>query len=193
MLKNISRSYEDFRQYGTSPVERYYVAGLIVGNLGSITYSNDIMIAAPLVVPYRSIIDRVGVRVLGGASGNARIGFYKATNTINLTPSILAAQSGEIDVSTTGFKIAQVNIVLDADTLYWATVLMSANSVAIRAVSPASAYPILGYDNTLDASVALSTGWSGSAPYGPLPPTFPSASVHTSTSGLPAIAYRLAA
>jgi hypothetical protein len=182
-----------FRQYGTSPIERYYVAGNIAGNLSTLSYANDFIIAAPLVMPKRSHIDRVGIRVLGGAAGTARIGIYNATSGTNMTPWALLYDSGNIDTSSNGFKTATVDWVLEQDTLYWAALLMSDNGVTIRSVPVASAYPILGYDNTLDASVSPGTGWSATFLYAALPPTFPpSPGIYAGTGGLPAIGYRLA-
>lgn len=185
-------SQTNFRQYGTSPVERYYVAGHWTGNLGSISYSDNFIIAAPLIMPSRSRIDRIGIRVLGGAAGTARIGIYNATSGTNMMPWALLHDSGELDTSSTGFKIATVNWALEPDTLYWAALLMSANAVTVRAVPVTGNYPILGYDNTLEATVSPGTGWSVAYPYGAMPLTFPTPVVFAGTSGPPAIAYRLA-
>lgn len=194
MLKSVSRWYPDFRQYGSSPYERYYVAGHVTGNLSTLSYANNFIGAAPLVVPYRSRIDRVGMRVTGSAAGEARIGVYSSSaNGVSIVPLNLITDSGPFSTSTTGFKTKQVDIVLEGDRLYWLALLMSANNVTISSVPVASTYPILGMDSSLGAAPAPGVGWDASFTYAAFPQTFPTPVAHESASGLPAIAYRLAA
>jgi hypothetical protein len=194
MIKMISRWYPDFRQYGTSPVERYYVAGHYSGNLSSTAFSPDVLYAVPLVMPYRTRLDRVGIRVLGGAGGAARIGIYNAANNVNLAPSALVFDSGAIDTTATGFNIKQVSWTLEGDKLYWMTLVFNTGGMTIRSIPVAGTYPILGYDASLEAgSSSAGMGWSGSSTFGAMPPTFPDPVVNPSNSGLPAIGYRLAA
>lgn len=191
MIATFERWYPEFRHIDAPPNDRYYVAGHVSGNLSTITLSVDQLFAVPLVVPFRTRIDRIGINVLGAAAGNARIGIYSSVGLVNLKPLMLLLDSGELDVSGTGFKTATVSLVLQPDILMWACVHTNA-AISIRSVPVAGCYPIFGYDNALDASTSPGTGWLATGvTYAALPPTFPTSTIVSAISGLPAIGYRI--
>lgn len=192
MREIITRTLSNFQHVNNvSQEERYYVAGYSGGALASIAVLNGVSpILVPLIVPYRARLDRIGIRVNVAAGGNARIGIYNTTSAVNLTPLDLVMDSGNIDITTTGLKVAVVNQVLEANTLYW--VAAHSSTVPTINVMPAAiCYPILGFENTFNIANTAGIGWSCTMAFGPFPYTLPTPSI-ISTTFLPAIAYRLA-
>lgn len=195
MREIITRSYANFQHVNNvAGDERYYVVGYSGGAIGTFTSNVGVALSMPLIMPFRARIDRIGVKVVSGAAGTARIGIYNTTSAVNLKPLDLVSDSGDIDTSTTGLKVATVNWVLESNTLYWATLNVSAGSVVMNGMPAAIAYPILGFDNTFSASAANAggLGWVSTLAYGAYPLTLPAPVIVSPISGMPAVAYRLA-
>lgn len=195
MREIITRSYENFQHVNNvSNEERYYVVGYTGGAIGTFTSNVGVVLSMPLIMPFRARIDRIGVKVVTPGAGTARIGIYNTTSAVNLKPLDLAQDSGDIDVSVGGLKTATVDWILEANTLYWATLNVSIGSVSMNGIPAASAFPILGFDNTFTASAANAggLGWVSTLAYGAYPLTLPSPTIVSPIAGMPAIAYRLA-
>lgn len=189
-MSQSARPITYFRQVGTSPLEAWYSPSLCAGNGTGATMANNILTAAPFVISRGSTVDRIGMEVVtGGTASVARIGIYNSTSPINLYPSSLVVDSGEMDTTTAGVKSASISQVLQPG-LYWLAHLSSATAAAtIRDASLANYYPIFGMTTAMPTQAEV--GLTVSQTYGALPSSFTaSATTFSDTGTFPVIAVR---
>ena len=187
-----ARDITYFRQVGTSPLEAWYSNQTTALAPGAATLADDTLMAVPFVVGRGCTIDRIGMEVtLLGVLSKARIGIYNATSPVNLYPSSLVVDSGELDTTSAGVKSATISQVLKPG-LYWLAHLSDSTGglATVRTIGGAGCFPIFGTASTLPTESDL--GLTVAQAYGALPSTFTaSASTIDSTTDFPIIAVRL--
>ena len=190
-----------FRQVGTSPLDRLYLAGHT--NCGSpsmstLSFSIENIRALPILWNRGGRIDQLGINVsvAGGAGCKARLAIYKAASETDLYPRDLILDAGEVAADSTGFKSIAVNLTLLPNVIYWMALNIGPTGVAaptIKSIGVANMYPLLGIDNTMNGNTAgvgliVATSYPSGWAY---PPVFPpNATAITSTA--PAMAYHIA-
>jgi hypothetical protein len=182
-----------FKQVGTSPIESWYLGGVINNNILTTGLpTGDTLMALPFVCSRTSTLDRIAINVtvLGVASA-ARIGIYQATSETNLYPNARIVDSGELDTSSAGIKSATISTTLQGGTLYWLVFVANNSLATISCLALANLYPIFGLDNAF--STTLGVGLSVSYTFAALPSTFPGSATVITAVPIPAIAVRLSA
>jgi len=180
-----------FRQHGTSPVERWYGAGIAAGtDLGTFSTTVNVLRAIPFFAPRGGTLDKLSFNVTasGSAGSKARVGIYRATSHTNLYPSSLVVDGGEIATITNGVKTSSISVALTPGELYYFAVLTGTSAPTLRAVTAPSAFPLLGIDTSM--GTALGTFWTVSLAYAALPASFPGAAT-VGTGSFPLIAAHL--
>lgn len=120
------------------------VAGTALGTL-AMTASRQFFI--PLVVPRQTVLSGLRISVTTAVAGTANAGIY--SNTViggNDSPgNLLAATATAYNTGTTGDKTSNFssNLTLQPGTLYWASVICSANPT-LRALAIGSIQSSLG-------------------------------------------------
>ena len=189
-----------FRQVGTSPFERYYMAGMLAAvSLVTVAGTVDVLKAFPFVSPRGGTLDRLAFAVTTGAAagGVARCGIYSATSATNLYPNALVVDAGEVTTIGIGLKSQTISTALSAGTLYWFAFLAGTNQATIRAVNTSGNWPIFGYSNAFDSAGAANldpgVGLTVALAYTTLPATFTASATIITSSSIPAIACRYSA
>jgi hypothetical protein len=134
------------------------------------------LIAIPFIVGFRATLDQLNfnVTVAGGAGSVARVGIYRSTSRVNVYPSSLVVDAGQVDTNAIGYK-ANAAVATLRPGLYWAAYLagVAAPTVHIVANSAANphASPLLGWTaaNPPVANGSLRVAQA----YGALPDPFP--------------------
>ncbi|HET6373004.1 MAG TPA: hypothetical protein VFG76_06840 [Candidatus Polarisedimenticolia bacterium] len=188
--------YSYFRHVGTTPVERWYVAGSISGiAIGNAAIAENVIYAAPLTSERGGRIDQLAVSLntactVISATGKARIGIYTSTSDTNLYPDALVVDAGEVSFLTNGVKTLAVNVLLSPSKLYWVVMNEDCDNAdpSMRVLGATASAPILGV-STAFAGGNSGNGWSVNMGYAPLPATFPAGGT-VSINNLPAIAVR---
>lgn len=186
-----------YKQVGTSPLERWYVAGM--SNATALTTGSpaiNTLIAIPFVAPRGGSVDRLGVEVTTlNATGVMRVGIYSATSDTNLYPSALVTGSdpAQLTATTAGVKAHTFGtpLVITAGTLYWFAYTAGTAAVAIRALAVGGMEPILGVGATIGAAPGV--GLSVARAFAALPATFPASAAAVTAAPIPAIACRFSA
>jgi len=146
-----SKEADYFKQVGTAPLERYYVAG--VANCAPLTTGAPaigVLHAMPFVAPRGGTVDRIAINVTTQiASGVAKLAIYSATSDTNLYPDALLGATAEFVTSTLGMKAQTVNLTLAANTLYWLVYWAGVATPTIRCIALAGCSAFLGLDNAL--------------------------------------------
>jgi hypothetical protein len=186
-LTATSSPAEYFRQAGTSPWTRYYLAGgpmQIATAATSDLEGNGVLHAVPYVSGRGGTIDRLAIyQATQQAGQNMRLGIYKATSSTNLYPDALILDSGNIDMTGTGIKEWSGTQVLLADTLYWFVHFHGGTTntpkwyYAIGADSTPS--PIFGQGSGTDFYAASPRAIKVAQTFGALPVTFPASATFT--------------
>ncbi len=183
-----------YKQVGTTPLERWYVAGLVNATaLTAAAFSVDNMRATPFFSTRGGTLDRIAINVTTAVTGAlASMLVYEATSDTNLYPSNLILDAGEHLASTAGVKASTINLTLQSNKLYWFVHWAGVAAATIRATPLGAAHPIFGIDSALGTSPGV--GFILARAYSRLsiPNPFPSgASVFISTA--PSIAARFSA
>lgn len=124
----------------------------IVGDVAGTALDTLVMTAArqffiPLVVPRRTVLSGLRISVTTAAAGTANAGIY--SNTVigghDSPGNLLAATNTAYNTGATGDKTSNFssNLTLQPGTLYWASVICSANPT-LRALAAASIQSSLG-------------------------------------------------
>lgn len=170
-----------YRQVGTSPVERWYIAGAVTAaDLIGTSATSTVLFAIPHVFPVPVMIDKLSITVLAPNSGvNARIGIYESVGGfLDTTPGALVLDAGQVAVNAGGVKtISGLSQSLSQLKLYYFCLIADSPAVAptVRSIQRAAMAPILGVSTLFPQSQGQ--GWQGSMAYGTLPATFPSPTV----------------
>lgn len=184
-----------YRQVGTSPVERWYIAGAVTASdLIAGPGPVGVLLAAPHVFPCPVLIDKLSILVTGVNNGtNARLGVYESVgNFTDTTPGALVLDAGQVAINTTGVKtISGLTLSLLQTKLYYFCLITDTTAIpaAVRLVPRAAMAPILGVSTLFPQSQAQ--GWQGTMTYGTLPAAFPSPAVMVNDP--PAIAMHFSA
>ncbi len=174
-------SWESARQAGTSPLECWYIGGILNANTlgaGGTAPTAGVMFAFPYPAGRGGTLDRIAFEVttVGGAGSRARVGIYKATSLSNLYPDALLVDGGEKNTSGGGVHSSTINVVLPTDRLLWFVILVTGGGGAValvRNVAATTNAPVtMGYPSTLGASAVARTGLSVTQAYGALPDPF---------------------
>lgn len=184
------KDWNHFRNVGTSPFERWYVAAQT--NVTSITTGTPTagnMRAVPFMSGSGGTLDRLGIEVTTAVAGNMRIGIYGNTSDTYLYPASLLVDSGNLDTSTTGMKTAVINVTLNANSLYWFVILNDA-APSIRYLGNGCAM-LLGVGSTIGAT--MFGHLSVAQTFGALPATFTTGGSPVASSNTPAISCRYSA
>jgi hypothetical protein len=185
------------RQVGTSPFERWYVAGQ--ANATALTTgapSANVLRAIPFIATKNHTIDRIAVQVTTLLAGKGRYAIYSPTSDTNLYPSALVLDPlTEIDTGTTGMKAVTISQALTAGNLYYFCYASNA-AATLRALSVAGMIALVGQDTALATAtgVGFSAAWTYASPPTAMPATFPTASQAVIVAvPIPAIGLRLSA
>ena len=184
-----------YRQVGTSPVERWYIAGAVTAaDLISMSGTAGVLFAVPHVFAVPVLIDKLSITVLAPNTGvNARIGIYESVGGfVDTTPGALVLDAGQVAVNAGGVKtISGLSQSLSQLKLYYFCMIADSPGAAptFRAVPRSACAPLLGVSTLFPQSQGQ--GWNGSMTYGTLPATFPTPTVMVNDP--PAIAMRFSA
>lgn len=177
-------------QIGTSPLEIWYSGMVIQASYSSGAIPIDAIRGYPLVVGRSGVIDRIAVEVTGNvATAVGRCGIYRATSIINLYPSSLVVESGELDVSSTGIKAVTVSAFLEAG-LYWMVFLGGVANGNMRRPAVSGEAPLLGAPTTLGANP--NNRIEATFAYAALPSTFPASAVMSTSANHAVVHVRFA-
>src|SRR5688572_14621086 len=107
--ESVTKDLTYFRQVGTSPLDRLYLAGHTnCGNpsMSTLSFSIENIRALPILWNRGGKIDKLGINVssAGGAGCKARLAIYEATSETDLYPGELVLDAGELAADSTGFK-----------------------------------------------------------------------------------------
>lgn len=144
-----------YRNKGTtlygSGTSQYYGAGISANDTGPAAYTNNLLYFVPFISGQAGTIDKIGVNVTtnGTAAARVRLGVYTNLSTTNLYPVTRLLDSGEIDVSSNGWKEATISLSMLANTLYW-FVYTANEAISLTSVALNSMLPILGMPVTAD-------------------------------------------
>lgn len=177
-----------YRQAGTSPFERWYIGGMATAaNPGTANPALGTIYATPFISSRGGTLDRLifWVKLAAGAGGVGRAGIYRATSKSNLYPDTLVVDGGEFATTSTGGKIATINVALDHLTLYWLVVNCGTAAPTLHTIAQAECLPILG----VSTSYGPACGISVSSSYGALPSTFPAGGTPIATAFAMAVRY----
>ena len=185
------------RQVGTSPFERWYIAGQ--ANALAMTTgapSANVLRALPFIVTKGHTVDRIAVQVTTLLAGKGRYAIYSPTSDTDLYPlNLVLDPLTEIDTSTTGMKPVTISQALTAGNLYYFCYVSNA-AATLRALSVGGMIALVGQDNALAAAsgVGFSCAWTYASPPTAMPATFPTASQAVIVAvPIPAIGLRLSA
>lgn len=195
-----TRDLSWFRQVGTSPIERWYVANQIgiSAPAASASFSTGNLYAIPFISGRGGTIDRVSVNVTTAGqttqTGEIRLGIYEATSDTNLYPAALIADFGTVNGLTIAIKTLTVSQALNPNRLYWLALTEDCDLLAptYRGTAIAAQYNLLGIAPTMPST---SPGSVLSAPftYAALPNPFPAGASVLTGATVPQIAMRFAA
>jgi len=139
-----------YRQVGTSPLERYYVAGThggpAVSGTGGLAANN--LFASPYVEVRGGTLDRLAVQVFTTGTRLVRVGIYAATSKTNLYPNNLVLDAGTISCASGGVQTVTISQALSADTLYWIAGVADGGTGTTYRLSMNSPNCILGQPST---------------------------------------------
>jgi hypothetical protein len=193
-----AKRYRDvswFRQYGTAPVEAWYMAGLVSsGGLSDDTsglFDANRLYAVPFYTGKGGKIDGAAFRVVSGhaATRVARIGLYSNTSDSELYPFQLVQDFGEQDCSTASVKSTAATCVLPEDSIMWAVYVKNHGSVAIRTIIRDDLYPCYGIDSAFGTNPGH--GITVAFTYAALPQNFPGGGAINTDAEVPAIGFRM--
>ena len=190
-----AKRYRDiawFRQYGTSPLSAYYIAGMIGARAITSTTTIDAnkLYGIPFFTGKGGRIDSTALYISGGAAGGreCRTGIYSNTSDSEAYPYQLIVDFGVYDCSTTGLKSTPATVILPEDELLWVTVVGNNASTAYRAILQDGMHPIYGWD--MGAATDPGHSVSVSYTYGTLPQNYPGGGSVYAGAGLPAVGLR---
>jgi hypothetical protein len=174
---------------GTTGMERWYAAGVIISGSGLSTGAPVVatLQAIPIISLHGGTVDRIAFEVTtGGSAGSkARVGIYAATSQSNIYPNALVVDGGEFDTTTTGVKVATVSATLDPNVRYWAAYLCGTAAPTIRVPTNTQLDgTIIGISSAIGNQMPP-WGVRVAQTYGALPGTFP-ASAGFGTTEAPA-------
>jgi len=180
-----------YRHIGTTPFERWYIAGL--ANATAITTgapSVNVLRAMPFLATRGGTLGKISIRVTAAVAGTGRLGIYQATSDTNLYPNTRILDAGTVDHGTTGVKTLTISQALTANTLYWLCHVGS-SAATIHCLALAGAFPIFGIDTGF--GTAPGVGVSVAFTFGVLPATFPTGGSVITATPIPAIAVQFSA
>lgn len=168
-------SYQSHFPAGTTNWEAWQVPGVLTNTaLGNSALAANILYAYPFpAVGDRSIptIDRLGVEIVTGSSGNIRVGIYEAgAASTGYYPTTLVVESGALSSTSTGVVAASISQALTPGKLYWMAFLTDATPTVRQINNQGQA--MLGFPST--GGTAPHWGCTVSQTYGTMPSTFPS-------------------
>ena len=157
------------KRVGLAGTKSVYYTTPINGNAYStFGWAADILSVAPLLVPKRIEIDRIGLRVTTtGTATLSRLGLYADNG--NVYPSSLVLDAGTVPVDTTGFKTTDIAQVLNPG-LYWLATVHN-GGLTLNVGTPANQINVLGHDPTTNAQGFARI--DAPFPFAPLPDPFP--------------------
>ena len=141
-----------FHHGGSTPSRRYYSCLTDAGNVNV-----DAPVSANLITLFPfiggGVLDEIGFRqnAAGGAGTVVKLAVYQAASRLDLYPSALIADSGNIAADgANGAKTAIISPTLEDGVLYWLAFWASA-AAGLRShhIVPANQYGIWGMDSNL--------------------------------------------
>lgn len=183
-------SYLDFAHPGTSEYEAWFAANCHTHTAFSAqTLVANRMYAMPFVAPGRTgvTIDRLGINVTTGSSGNARLGIY---NDSSGYPGTLLLDAGTVVTTSIAVVTVTISQALTPGNRYW-LVYVSNATPTVRSIPVNSCSHALGFSSAL--GTAGNCGLYVSFTYGALPTPFPSTPTMITANPIPALFYRFSA
>ncbi len=177
------------RMIGTSQNRRHGPSGN--ANLGTLALSINALRACPIYIPQRVTIDKLGVEITAGTSGNIWVALYSCA--ANGAPDALVAWSGELTVTAPGVYEGLSgggSVVVEPGT-YWIAYLTNTANTARAMGSIVNLYSIfLGMPSTIGTT--FGTGWAQTLTYTATAPATFTAGGAISNAGfnLPFMFYR---
>lgn len=158
------------------------------GTIGTGVLGIDALRSTPFLVTRTGVINRIGFNVTTGGGGGsiARCGVY-ASDPSSYMPTVMLADSGSFDTTTTGFKSAAVSIAVTAGQILWLVYTAGVAAATISSVASGMHLGILGASSSALYYNSLTVGLA----HGALPATWPGGSAPNTSSG-PAILIRYA-
>jgi len=173
------------------PSDAYYIAGVLTApssGLSSGSPTINSLVAVDFVVPVRMRVDRIGFSVIGagGAGSVARCGIYTNTAGTNY-PGTLVVDGGEFVTTSTGFKVATIDTILEPG-LYWFVYLAGTAAPTVKCASTNDGSALFfGWSSNL---TNRQHGWVVTQTYGALPTSFPAGGVVNSGVSKAAVGVR---
>lgn len=182
--------YQDFAHPGTSEYESWFAANCATHTAFSAqALVANRLYAMPFVAAGRAgcTLDRLGINVTTGSTGNARLGIY---NDSGGYPGSLLVDAGTVVTTNIAVVTATISQALVPGNRYW-LVYVSDATPTIRSIPVNSCSHALGFSNAL--GTAGNCGLYVSFTYGTLPGTFPSSPTMITGNPIPALFYRYSA
>lgn len=182
--------FHDFAHPGTSEYEAWFAANCATHTAFSAqALVANRLYAMPFVAPGRTgvTIDRLGINVTTGSSGNARLGIY---NDSSGYPGSLLVDAGTVVTTNIAVVTISLSQALTPGNRYW-LVYVSNATPTIRSIPVNSCSHALGFSSAL--GTAGNCGLYVSFTYGTLNSTFPSSPTMITANPIPALFYRFSA
>jgi len=176
---NFGNDISSYRISGAA-ADRWYTIPIEGAGLSAIAIIANSLSAIPFVTPKTITLDRIAVNVtIGAALSNIRLGIY--IDNGNVYPGALILDAGTVSSAVAGVKTIVINQQLNKNSLYW-LVLLSDGIPTIRSALSAPIINMLGFDNTLPATMGAS--YSLAFAYAPLPNPFPTGATFLGAAAL---------
>jgi len=162
-----------YRQVSIGGVGPLYPSGIITGNAEDTPALANTLFLTAYINVLRQKVSEIGVWLNSAdALGKIRMCIYKATSRTDLTPHNLVWQSAEIatPLSPESWRMAPVDVELEANTLYWFGYVCNSNLIFARGTNDVFMFPILGIT---DYDFAQLFGYREPFTFGPLPDPAP--------------------
>jgi hypothetical protein len=171
------RDINFWRQVSGVGLDVYYTGGSVTGQgQAPVAAEADVIHCLPLFASRGGTLDQLAIWLdnEGDAGAKLRLAIYEATSDTDLTPSVLVAQTAELDADVgAGAWLAEaINVILDPRKLYWLCV--NASSVVVMPIVGACSsvfyFNVLGFDaNTFSPFFGFKVPFT----FGAFPATFP--------------------
>lgn len=182
--------FHDFAHPGTSEYEAWFCANCATHTaFATQALVANRLYAMPFVAPGRAgcTLDRLGINVTTGSSGNARLGIY---NDSSGYPGSLLLDAGTVVTTNIAVVTVTISQALTPGNRYW-LVYVSNATPTVRSIPVNSCSHALGFSSAL--GTAGNCGLYVSFTYGTLNSTFPSTPTMITANPIPALFYRFSA
>lgn len=168
---------EFWRQKGDDVVRYYGTQITCFTRVTGAAFALNTAFAAPHYSGAGGVVDSIQCYVTnaGAGTGKIRLAIYES-RAFDPIPGRLVAESGELAMSSIGFKTATISATLRPRRIYWLCALAGTATATLRYESPDGHFPYFGDDGALSNARPL-CAYTASYTYGPWPATFPSGSL----------------